>query len=149
LAGFSVITIGILACGSAGGATDVYQVAPTLDTAQEKETRTVYVSMKAAQFNPERISVPVGTTIVWTNDESIPHTVTAGDESWDSGVLQEGASYTLTFDTPGNYCYYCVLHPGHAGEPCSGSGVMYPLQADLVSLGGGGVPMQGTIVVME
>ncbi len=67
-------------------------------------------------FQPQTITVPVGTTIVWTNAGQVPHTVTADDKSWDSGNLNPGQSFSHTFNTPGTFGYYCVYH----GAPGSG-----------------------------
>jgi plastocyanin len=151
LFGISALAILFIACGSADGASSQTQesLSDSSTSAEKAEKQVVHVSIADMQFSPETITVRAGTALTWTNDESVPHTATAGDESWDSDLLKEGESYTLTFDTPGTYCYYCVLHPGHNGNPCADAGVMSPLQADLVSLGGGGVPMKGTIVVTE
>src|SRR5829696_5685214 len=61
-------------------------------------------------FSPDPITVPAGTTIVWTNVGRAPHTVTADDESFDSGRLNNGDTFSMTFTTPGSYGYYCVFH---------------------------------------
>jgi nitrite reductase (NO-forming) len=57
------------------------------------------------------LTVPVGTTVTWTNDDSAMHTVTAVDGSFDSGFFDNGESWSYTFDEPGEYEYYCLPHP--------------------------------------
>lgn len=68
------------------------------------------------QFVPSVVTVTPGTTVMWTNADSISHTVTAVDNSWNSGELSSGASYRHTFTKPGTYQYYCSIHPSMKGE---------------------------------
>jgi plastocyanin len=72
---------------------------------------TVAVPVQAFVFQPTTVSVPVGTTVVWTNLDPVDHTVTDVDQYWDSGLFGEGGVFTKTFDTPGTYVYYCIPHP--------------------------------------
>lgn len=67
-------------------------------------------------FEPEEISVPVGTTVEWTytEDGSSRHTVTF-DDGEASGDLDPGDTYTRTFDAPGAYPYVCFYHPNMTG----------------------------------
>ncbi|MGH2534222.1 MAG: cupredoxin domain-containing protein [Thermomicrobiales bacterium] len=69
------------------------------------------VAIEGFAFAPGSITVSVGTTVTWTNNDSAPHTVTADDGSFDSGNLGQGDTYSLTFDTPGTYSYFCAIHP--------------------------------------
>ena len=79
----------------------------------------------ANQFQPASITVARGTTVTWVNTGQTPHTVTddaskaanpadavlpSGAQPWDSGTLAGGASYSHTFDTPGQYTYVCIPH---------------------------------------
>ena len=57
----------------------------------------------------QTLTVPVGTTVVWVNRDSVPHTVTGGP--LDSPVLNTGDTFTFTFTEPGTYEYICKLHP--------------------------------------
>ena len=66
-------------------------------------------------FQPATLEVPVGTTVTWTNQGSAPHTVTADDGSFDSGTLQPGGTFSMTFDTPGTFTYHCEIHPNMMG----------------------------------
>lgn len=69
------------------------------------------IEIKGFAFNPQNATVKVGTTVTWTNKDSAPHTVTADDHSFDSGVLDQGQSFTFQFTTPGTYPYTCTNHP--------------------------------------
>ncbi len=63
-------------------------------------------------FTPSTITVVIGVnnTVIWTNDDSAPHTVTANDGSFSSGNLEPGDSFSWTFTTPGTYAYHCSYH---------------------------------------
>jgi plastocyanin len=65
-------------------------------------------------FAQETITVAPGTTVVWTNAGSAPHTVT-GDFG-DSGTLETGQTFEFTFTEPGTYGYVCAFHPNMVGE---------------------------------
>ena len=74
-------------------------------------------------YNPSPLSVPVGTTVTWINNDNTGHTVTEGNPSsntppngFDSGILAPGKTFTHTFDKPGTIQYYCTLHPTMMGE---------------------------------
>ena len=49
--------------------------------------------------------------VLWTNDDTIEHTVTADDRSFDSGSMYHGQNFDNTFDTPGDFSYHCSIHP--------------------------------------
>ena len=59
---------------------------------------------------PGRVTVPVGTTVTWVNAGLLPHTVSAQRGTLESGMVQPGQSYSFTFDTPGEYTYFCRPH---------------------------------------
>jgi len=61
------------------------------------------------------IAVIAGSTVTWTNTDGTPHTVTADDGSFDSGPLQPGRSFTLSFDEAGVWNYACAIHPQMRG----------------------------------
>ena len=67
-------------------------------------------------FVPAITYVPAGTRVRWTNDDSIPHTVTSSPPGlFDSGPIQPGDRFEYIFDTPGTYDYICSLHPAMQG----------------------------------
>lgn len=73
------------------------------------------VSIVDLSFKPPRLEVTVGTTVTWSNDEAIPHTVTSSGDTFDSGTLEEGETFVQTFDTAGIYDYFCAIHPNMQG----------------------------------
>ncbi len=66
-------------------------------------------------YNPNPIEVNVGQTITWVNDDFVIHTATSADGIFDSNILQRGQTFSYTFDTLGEYPYYCDLHPNMVG----------------------------------
>ena len=62
-------------------------------------------------YRPANIQVRVGTTVTWTNQDNVPHSVTFKNGMKDSGLLSQGQSFSYTFNTPGTYQYYCTVHP--------------------------------------
>jgi plastocyanin len=62
-------------------------------------------------FNPASITVKAGTTIKWTNKDSATHTVTADDNSFDSGNIPVNGTFSHTFPAAGVFTYHCRIHP--------------------------------------
>jgi plastocyanin len=58
------------------------------------------------------LSVAKGTTVTWTNNDAMAHTVTADDASFDSGNIAPGATFSHTFSTAGTVAYHCSIHTG-------------------------------------
>ena len=78
---------------------------------------SVAVSIENMSFVPATITVAAGTTITWTNNDSMPHTVTSDTGLFDSGTISgsgaygAGGSYSYTFITAGTFPYHCTTHP--------------------------------------
>ncbi len=78
----------------------------------------------ASQFYvPPEVTVSIETTITWTNDDSTIHTVTEGSPQsigatlvFDSSIIAPSATWEHTFDTAGEFDYYCTLHPFMTGK---------------------------------
>ena len=66
-------------------------------------------------FGPQTITVPVGTTVTWTNHDDIPHTVVSTDGVFKSKVRDTDEKFSYTFTKPGTYPYYCSVHPKMTG----------------------------------
>ena len=62
-------------------------------------------------FSPGAITLHVGDTIQWLNNGPSPHTATANNSSFDTGVLHKGQSASVTFHLPGTFAYHCSIHP--------------------------------------
>jgi len=78
-----------------------------------EETNECYV--------PYEVSISVGSTVAWSNDDSAAHTVTSGNVEagptgvFDSGLFMAGGSFEHTFDTAGTFDYFCMVHPWMTG----------------------------------
>jgi plastocyanin len=74
---------------------------------------TQAVTMAQYAFAPAAITVHVGDTITWTNQDQAPHdvTTTSAPVPLHSPTLSTGQSWTYTFSQPGNYSYICSIHP--------------------------------------
>src|SRR5208282_3798201 len=75
------------------------------------------INMKLLGYTPANITVVIGVnnTVKWTNNDNMPHTVTAVDGSFDSGNLNRGKLFVYTFTKPGRFVYYCTYHPWMGG----------------------------------
>jgi plastocyanin len=69
------------------------------------------VAIQNFAFSPGSIQVDAGTTVTWTNNDQVMHTVTADDGSFDSGDIAPGGTFSMTFNTPGTFSYHCKIHP--------------------------------------
>jgi plastocyanin len=67
--------------------------------------------IRAMKFTQDRIEVVAGTTVRWTNNDQLQHTVTANDGSFDSGLINPGGTWTHTFTQSGEYAFHCTPHP--------------------------------------
>jgi plastocyanin len=99
-AGRSLLTLAFLAGlgGAASPAAEVHRV-----------------SMKAVDFAPTRITVRVGDTVEWVNEDIVAHTATANDRSWDVSVLPK-RSGRMVMKAAGTVSYLCRYHPNMRGE---------------------------------
>ncbi len=75
----------------------------------------VAISIANFAFNPDTVTIEVGTEVTWTNVHTAPHTVTSDVGDFDSGTLEPGDSVTFTFNEPGTYTYHCDIHPNMTG----------------------------------
>jgi plastocyanin len=105
-----VILISVfLAIGCAG----YQQNGDTGDNGEDGAVETTNVIMEDIQFKPATIQISVGDTVTWTNEDSTEHTVTS--DNFDSGNLEQGETFTHTFDEAGVYDYQCTIHPSMTG----------------------------------
>ena len=74
-------------------------------------TGVTHMNMQNFAYQMANIQVRAGTTVTWTNQDNVPHSVTFKNGMKDSGLLSQGQSFSYTFNTPGTYQYYCTVHP--------------------------------------
>lgn len=84
------------------------------------------VSIAGFAFSPQSITVTVGDSVTWTNSDSVSHTATADDDSFDTGSIANGGSKSVTFSTAGTFAYHCSIHSSMTGtvvvEAAAGGG---------------------------
>jgi nitrite reductase (NO-forming) len=92
-------------------------------TSAFSQGNSVYIAPRAADpnndqsFVPQFISMPIESTVSWTNDDSIQHTITSDEEGlFVSGPISPGDTFDNTFDTPGEFGYHCSIHPWMTGR---------------------------------
>jgi plastocyanin len=118
-------------------------LAPALDVRAAKLAAhahaTMHVTIQNFAFNPQTLTVAPGTTVIWTNKDSVDHTVTSDTGAWpDSGSLAANKSFSHTFSKASTFPYHCAIHPfmkasvivsssGTRGGPMTGGGMMGPM----------------------
>jgi plastocyanin len=71
--------------------------------------------MKNIKFAPTSLSVKVGQTVTWTNDDSVDHNVTASDGTFKSSNFGHGKTFSWKATKAGTFKYTCTIHPGMDG----------------------------------
>src|SRR5687767_8949346 len=87
------------------------------------------VDIRDFAFSPRTVEIRVGDTVRWTNRDSVAHTATAQNGSFDTGLLAEGESGSIRFTAAGTYRYVCTPHPNMTGTVVvrpAGAGVVPP-----------------------
>jgi amicyanin len=117
LGGLLGLLAGVAAMAAPIGAT---LIGATLTGAEETA-----VKIDNFTFAPPRVTVKAGTTVTWTNEDDIPHTVASTTRTFKSKTLDTDDKFSFTFATAGVYDYFCSLHPHMTGtivvEAASGS----------------------------
>lgn len=111
----AVLAVTGAACGT-GGSTDRGSV--------ESPASPSTITIKLIAFQPTQVEIPVGETVTWRQDDVATHTVTSGqvetsggtvtampDGRFDSGDIVSGQNFQFTFPEPGQFAFYCAIHP--------------------------------------
>ena len=72
-------------------------------------------TMTTSAYSPNPITVAVGGTVTWTNNDSTAHTATANGGTFSSGTIAPGGKFSMTFPSAGSFPYRCTFHPGMVG----------------------------------
>ena len=76
----------------------------------------VKIDIKEFMFGPKDLTVTMGTKVTWVNDDQVPHTVAETHKAFRSGALDTDDSFSWVFNTPGEFEYFCALHPQMIGK---------------------------------
>jgi len=101
-------------------------------------THTVAIADFA--FSPDTLTITAGDTVTWTNEDQVAHTATSATGAFDSGDLEQGASFSFTFATAGTFAYLCSPHPDMTGQIVVQAAAPAPTAAPTPAGGGGGIP---------
>ena len=104
--GVMIVAMAVLLAGSSNAAAK----------AQQPAAATAEVKIDNLSFGPGTVTVAVGTTVVWTNRDDIPHTVVSTDGVFKSKVLDTDEKFSYTFTKAGAFPYFCSIHPKMTGK---------------------------------
>lgn len=109
----AVLALGLSACGSSSSPSSP---SPAPSGGANSVSVPVNAStLGSSAYAPNPITVTSGTTVTWTNNDSIAHTSTSDGGAWDSGSIAAGGHFSFTFQNKGNFAYHCTIHPGMIG----------------------------------
>ena len=127
------LSLGLVACGSSGSdstSSEAESAAPTTEESTSEETgetetestesetapsgeaqKSEKVQIVEFTYEPDPVVVQVGGKVTWQNEDTAPHTATADDGSFDTGIIEKGKLGSATFKEPGTFTYFCEVHP--------------------------------------
>lgn len=129
-----VLALALSACGSDGGDSNGEPAPQPAEDSRSGASPTAAgapsegaapgdggVLVQGFRYQPAGIEVPAGTTVTWSNEDQINHTVTAGtpeapEDAFDLELAGAGTAASHTFDEPGTYVYFCKVHESMRGE---------------------------------
>ena len=85
------------------------------ETAASAAGPPAVVEIHNFHFLPDTLTVAAGTTVIWANEDSSPHTVTDRGNVFRSAALDTKESFSYTFTSPGEFTYFCKFHPMMVG----------------------------------
>ena len=119
LASATLVLLGALALIAAAGFPSLASASRSAGQGSAPQ-KVVTVVIRGFKFEPATVTVNVGDTVEWKNDDIVPHTATADGEAqkptFDSGTIQTGAKWRYLARNKGTYNYTCTLHPNMKGE---------------------------------
>jgi plastocyanin len=127
IAALVALSLGLAACGGGGSDSTSSGAESTTATSEESTTETESTESEPAPsgaasksekvdiveftYQPDPVVVQVGGKVIWQNQDTAPHTATADDGSFDTGVIEKGKLGSETFKQAGTYTYFCEIHP--------------------------------------
>jgi plastocyanin len=127
IAALVALSLGLAACGGGGSDSTSSGAESTTATSEESSTETESTESEPAPsgeasksekvdiveftYQPDPVVVQVGGKVIWQNQDTAPHTATADDGSFDTGVIEKGKLGSATFKEAGTFTYFCEIHP--------------------------------------
>jgi plastocyanin len=110
----ALAVVGASGCGSSGGDSSSSTTTEPSGNAAEpggNAARSEKVEIVDFAYNPDPVTIEEGGKVIWHNEDSVAHTATAEDGSFDTGPIEEGKIKSETFKQAGTYEYVCSIHP--------------------------------------
>ena len=117
-----IIALPLAGCAGSGSTASTTMAEMTTTAAAGDTTAAVTtsvkneISIKGNAFSPDNLSIKVGDTVTWINNDSYAHTIKASKSEFDSGNMASGAKFSFTFDKEGTYDYICGIHTFMTGK---------------------------------
>src|SRR5713226_1488055 len=108
------VFLGVAACAMPGQAPQHNSSAVAV--ASDGKPGAPAVTIDNFSFSPAALTIPAGTTVVWTNHDDIPHNVMERGQKFKSKALDTDDTFSYTFAEAGTYEYFCGLHPKMVGK---------------------------------
>jgi plastocyanin len=108
----------ILSCACTGCTSSQSPAPVPAATTLAPATGSTSILIKNFAFSPDVLTIRTGNTVIWTNQDSVPHQIASdpgSSVSFSSDPLSNGVSYQVTFTAPGTYSYHCAIHPSMKG----------------------------------
>jgi len=109
---FILVSMFAAACGSSSSSSTT---APTTTTGTPVSIVSGSSTLTTTAYSPNPVTVAVGGTVTWTNNDSVAHNSVANNGAWTSGTIAPGGSFSMTFPSAGSFPYHCSIHPGMVG----------------------------------
>jgi len=111
----SILLVAVILASCSGGGTS----GTTTTTAGTGTTAgggtSVQIIMNNRSYDPKTVTIGLGGTVTWVNQEALRHDVVADNGEFNSGLFGEGETFSFTFSAAGTYPYHCSIHPGMTG----------------------------------
>ena len=112
----SIVLMFAAACGSESPAAPTPAPSPAPSGPSSSVSIPAGAStLTTTAFSPDVADIQAGTTITWTNRDSVAHTSTSDGSGWKSGSVAPGGQFAFTFQNAGTFSYHCTIHPNMIG----------------------------------
>jgi len=116
----SFVAVLLFVCAACGGSSYGSSSTPTTPSSPTASGTPVAIvagasTLTTTAYAPNPVTVSVGGSVTWTNNDTTPHTSVGNTGGWNSGTIAPGGKYTTTFSSAGTFTYHCSLHPGMTG----------------------------------
>ncbi len=106
-----IVATAVLGALGSTNARNVRFVASAASAQGPAKSQEVVVKIDNFSFMPHDITVATGTTVIWVNNDDIPHTIVSTTDLFKSKALDTDDKFSFKFDKPGTYEYFCSIHP--------------------------------------